>query len=87
MLSHTSAEWHVIPADHKRFSRLSTSAVLVETLRNLNPQYPQVTAAAKAELAEAGKESLGGAMTRPHRHRHDQRGFTRTRVDAQQQQR
>ena len=62
MLSHTStdwAPWHVIPADHKWFSHLSTSAVLLETLRDLNPQYPQVDAAAKAELAEARKELLG----------------------------
>ncbi len=59
MLSHTStvwAPWHVIPADHKWFSHVSTSAVLLETLRALNPQYPQVDAAAKAELAEARKE-------------------------------
>ena len=50
MLSHTStdwAPWHVIPADHKWFSHLSTSAVLLQTLRDLNPQYPKVDAAAK----------------------------------------
>jgi PPK2 family polyphosphate:nucleotide phosphotransferase len=62
MLGHTStdwAPWHVIPADHKWFSHLSTSAVLVATLEDLNPQYPQVNTAAKAELAEAKKELLG----------------------------
>ena len=62
MLSHTSsvwAPWHVIPADHKWFSHVSTSAVLLETLRALNPQYPQVNAAAKAELAAARKELVG----------------------------
>ena len=62
MLSHTStkwAPWHVIPADHKWFSRLATSAVLLETLRDLNLHYPQVDAAAEAELAEAKKELLG----------------------------
>jgi polyphosphate kinase 2 (PPK2 family) len=62
MLRHTStvwAPWHVIPADHKWFSHVSTSAVLLETLRDLNPQYPQVDAAAKAELAEAKKELVG----------------------------
>jgi PPK2 family polyphosphate:nucleotide phosphotransferase len=63
MLSHTStgwAPWHVIPADHKWFSHLSTSAVLLTMLEDLNPQYPQVDAAVKAELAEAKKELLGG---------------------------
>ncbi len=62
MISHTStdrAPWHVIPADHKWFSHLSTSAVLLETLRDLNPRYPQVDADAKAELAQAKKELLG----------------------------
>jgi len=62
MLSQTStdfAPWHVIPADHKWFSHLSTSAVLLETLRQLNPHYPQVSAAAKTELAQAKRELLG----------------------------
>lgn len=61
MLSHTSTEWapwYVIPADHKWFSHLSTSAVLVETLERLNPQYPQVDAAAKKELADAKNKLL-----------------------------
>ncbi len=56
MLSHTSTEWapwHVIPADHKWFSHLSTSAVLVQTLTGLDPRYPGVDDAAKAELAKA----------------------------------
>lgn len=58
MLSHTStkyAPWHVIPADHKWFSRLSTFAVLLETLQSIDPRYPKVGADAKAELAEAKK--------------------------------
>ena len=62
MLSHTSTEWapwHVIPADHKWFSHLSTSAVLLETLRDLDPQYPTVDVATKAALAEAKKTLLG----------------------------
>ncbi|WP_243841351.1 polyphosphate kinase 2 family protein [Mycobacterium sp. DL592] len=62
MLSHTStdwAPWHVIPADHKWFSHLSTSSVLLDTLRDLNPHYPQVDDTAKAELAQAKKQLLG----------------------------
>ncbi|PND55674.1 polyphosphate--nucleotide phosphotransferase [Mycobacterium sp. ENV421] len=68
MLSHTStawAPWHVIPADHKWFSHLSTSAVLLETLRDLNPHYPQVDAAVKTELAQAKKELLGTDTGQP----------------------
>ncbi|GAB90559.1 polyphosphate kinase 2 family protein [Gordonia rhizosphera] len=58
MLSHTStkhAPWHVIPADHKWFSRLTTFAVLLETMEAMNPRYPTVSADTKAELAEAKK--------------------------------
>lgn len=61
MLSHTSTEWapwHVIPADHKWFSHLSTSAVLLETLERLNPSYPKIGTAAKAELGQAKKVLL-----------------------------
>jgi len=46
MLSHTSTEyapWHVIPADHKWASHLSTFAVLLEQLRALDPRYPTVS--------------------------------------------
>jgi PPK2 family polyphosphate:nucleotide phosphotransferase len=63
MLSHTSttwAPWYVIPADHKWFSRLSTSAILLETMRTINPQYPVIDDTAKAELAKA-KALLAGA--------------------------
>ncbi|MCV7357706.1 PPK2 family polyphosphate kinase [Mycolicibacterium fluoranthenivorans] len=61
MLTHTSTEWapwYVIPADHKWFSHLSTSAVLLETLRSLNPHYPTVDATTKAELAQAKMQIL-----------------------------
>ncbi len=56
MLSHTStgwAPWHVIPADHKKFARIAVASVIVRTLRDLDPEYPQLDAAARAELDEA----------------------------------
>ncbi len=46
MLSHTSTEyapWHVIGADHKWASHLSTFAVLLDTLTELDPRYPTVS--------------------------------------------
>lgn len=52
MLSNTSTEhapWHVIPADHKWFSHLSTFAVLLETMKVINPSYPEVPADTAAE--------------------------------------
>ncbi len=68
MLSATStrwAPWHVVPADHKWFSRLATAAIVVRALSAAGPDYPapdpavatemtQVRAALEAELG-AGK--------------------------------
>jgi PPK2 family polyphosphate:nucleotide phosphotransferase len=53
MLSHTStkaAPWYVVPADHKWFTRLAVAAIIVETLRGLKLEYPEVTPERKAEL-------------------------------------
>lgn len=47
------ARWNVIPADHKWFSHLATSAVLVEALRTIDPSYPTVSADDLAKLAQA----------------------------------
>jgi len=60
MLSATSTEhapWYVIPADHKWFMRVAVSAVLVDTLDKIDPQFPTVSDEAKQELV-ASKEIL-----------------------------
>ncbi len=59
MLTHTSTEWapwYVIPADHKWFTRLAVGAVLVDTLIRIDPQYPELGEAARAELLKARAE-------------------------------
>ena len=59
-LSHTSTErarWHVIPADHKWFMRLSAAAVIAHALRDLDPRYPVVDDARRSEL-----EQVRGAL-------------------------
>jgi PPK2 family polyphosphate:nucleotide phosphotransferase len=46
MLSNTStkvAPWHVVPADRKWYARISVAAVLVQTLMELDPQFPTVS--------------------------------------------
>jgi PPK2 family polyphosphate:nucleotide phosphotransferase len=56
MLRHTSTEaapWYVVPADHKWFTRVIVAEVLVATLMDLDPQYPIVSKAQRAELVEA----------------------------------
>jgi len=59
MLSNTSTEWapwYVIPADRKWFARMCASAVIANALIEIDPRYPEVSEAARRELAEAKKE-------------------------------
>ncbi|PWJ24092.1 polyphosphate:AMP phosphotransferase [Branchiibius hedensis] len=59
MLSHTStqwAPWHVIPADHKWFSHLSTFGVILTALEQIDPHYPKVDSDTKSKLADIKAE-------------------------------
>lgn len=47
------APWYVIPADHKWFTRLVVSGVIVETLESLKLSYPKVDALKRKELESA----------------------------------
>jgi Polyphosphate kinase 2 (PPK2) len=43
MLTHTSTEWapwHVLPADHKWFTRLCAARVIVQALVEIDPAVP-----------------------------------------------
>jgi PPK2 family polyphosphate:nucleotide phosphotransferase len=56
MLTHTSTEWapwHVLPADHKWFTRICAAAVIVHTLIEMDPRYPVPDASARQELLQA----------------------------------
>ncbi|HVG95000.1 MAG TPA: polyphosphate kinase 2 family protein [Planctomycetota bacterium] len=58
MLSRTStpwAPWFVVPADHKWFTRLAVSEMIVATLKGMGLHYPRVDAAGRKALAEARK--------------------------------
>jgi PPK2 family polyphosphate:nucleotide phosphotransferase len=60
MINHTStkhAGWYIIPADHKWFTHLCVSDVIVETLRSLKLKYPSVSAEQKERL-QAAREAL-----------------------------
>lgn len=70
--STTAAPWHVIPADHKWYTRLAITEILIQTLIDLDPQWPTVrwdprvqrrelaatmsTSALRASLAETDKQ-------------------------------
>jgi PPK2 family polyphosphate:nucleotide phosphotransferase len=56
MIRHTAtdyAPWHVVPADHKWFTRLVVSEVVGEAMESLRLSYPKVTPAKRKELAAA----------------------------------
>ncbi len=59
-LSHTSTEWapwYVIPADRKWFARFGAAAVLVHTLKEIDPRSPPVSERQRQALLEV-KEAL-----------------------------
>jgi PPK2 family polyphosphate:nucleotide phosphotransferase len=59
VLSNTStrwAPWYVVPADSKWFSRLVAAAAIGKVLADIDPQYPTVSADAKASLDTARRE-------------------------------
>ena len=59
MLTHTSTEhapWHVLPADHKWFTRICAAAVIAQTLTDIDPRYPVPSAATRTELLQARAE-------------------------------
>ena len=53
------APWYVVPADHKWYMRYIVSEILCDTLKDMNPQYPEVT---KERLGEFDK--LRGSIER-----------------------
>jgi PPK2 family polyphosphate:nucleotide phosphotransferase len=61
VLSETStkaAPWFVIPADRKWFMRLAASAVILDALIDIDPQYPEVTPETRASLLTARAELM-----------------------------
>jgi PPK2 family polyphosphate:nucleotide phosphotransferase len=72
MLSHTSTEWapwHVLPADHKWFTRVCAAAVIASALVDIDPHYPVPDDAAREDLerarAELEAEAPPGAAADP----------------------
>jgi PPK2 family polyphosphate:nucleotide phosphotransferase len=60
MFNHTStdwAPWFIVPADHKWFTHLCVSEIIVATLKSLGMKYPKLSDEQLAELEKA-KEGL-----------------------------
>ena len=61
MLTNTSSDvapWHVVPADHKWFTRLAVASILVDELMRLDPAFPTPSKEASEALAAARKGLL-----------------------------
>jgi PPK2 family polyphosphate:nucleotide phosphotransferase len=59
MLGATStdwAPWHVIPADHKWFTRVAVADVIVKKLASLDLRFPSLTEEQQRDLSAARKE-------------------------------
>jgi PPK2 family polyphosphate:nucleotide phosphotransferase len=52
------APWYVVPADNKWFSRIIVAAAIIDTLAELELEYPEVGPQQLKELAAAKKELL-----------------------------
>ena len=60
-IRHTATEhapWHVVPADHKWFTRLVVAEAVIETLESLDLHYPVVSDTTRKELATARKKLM-----------------------------
>jgi len=56
MIQNTStrhAPWHVVPADHKWFTRIVVAEALIEAMENLDLSFPKIDAAKRKELKNA----------------------------------
>jgi PPK2 family polyphosphate:nucleotide phosphotransferase len=61
MISSTAtaeAPWHVVPADHKWFTRLVVAETIVATLNSLKLDFPEVDAGRRRELVAVQKSLL-----------------------------
>jgi PPK2 family polyphosphate:nucleotide phosphotransferase len=61
MLSHTSTEWapwYVVPADRKWFARICVSAIIAQTLIDIDPTFPVLDAQQLAELDRAREQLM-----------------------------
>jgi PPK2 family polyphosphate:nucleotide phosphotransferase len=59
MINETSTKespWYVLPADDKWYSRYLVSEVILKVLKDVSPEYPELSEDEKARLAQCRKE-------------------------------
>jgi PPK2 family polyphosphate:nucleotide phosphotransferase len=57
--STANVPWHVVPADHKWFTQLVVSSIIIDKLRSLHLHLPKLTAKEKKEMTKARAELAG----------------------------
>ena len=55
-----AAPWHVVPADHKWFTRLVVAAAIVERLEAIDPKFPKLDEAEQRDIAALRAALSGG---------------------------
>ena len=58
-IGHTAARhapWHIVPADHKWFTRLIVAAAIIDAIGSLGLTYPGVSRSQRQVLAKARRE-------------------------------
>ncbi len=58
MIRHTATEeapWHVVPANHKWYTRIVVAAAVIDALGSLDLKYPRISPAQRRDLAAAAK--------------------------------
>lgn len=67
VISRTStriAPWYVVPADHKWHARLAVQEILVRTLEDIDPQWPEADFDVDAAKARLAAQPPGGRCLR-----------------------
>jgi PPK2 family polyphosphate:nucleotide phosphotransferase len=67
-IRHTSTEWapwYVVPADRKWFTRLVVSAAIIDAIQSLDPRYPEVDPAVRAEFKKVQAQLEAELKTTP----------------------
>ena len=58
-----AAPWYVLPADDKRNARLYAAPIILDTLQDMNPDFPELTKEQREALEQSRAALLGGGAT------------------------
>ena len=77
MIRHTATEtapWYVVPADRKWFTRLVVSAAIIDAIESLDPRYPEVDPAVRAEFKKMKASLEAEEKPAPAKTKHKSKG-------------